>query len=403
MVISSRPRPGARGGTISGGPISPTVGLVILCITETVSWGLLYYSLPAAMDPISDATGWPRSLITAGFSGGMLVAAFAGVPTGRLLDRFGPGVTMTAGSVIGALGLVVIATAPNLIVFGLGWLVTGVAKSLVLYQAAFAAVTQWYGERRVRPLTILTLAGGFASTIFAPLVAFLITQFGWRHAYLILAAGMFVITTPLHAWLLRLPWGARDGQSHRIDEDHVHRVSRSARFRVLQGVMTLTTLGMFAVTLNLVPVLTGHGASYRLAAAGLGLVGVGQVAGRLGYALVPARHGPGIRLAVVGGAAAVVLLVLAMLPGPLWLLLSLGIVAGMARGCHTLVQATAVSDRWGTLNFPTINGIFSVPLLAASALAPVAGSALGGAVGYPAMTAIMGAVVGIASIAALRT
>ncbi|HEY9291912.1 MAG TPA: MFS transporter [Microlunatus sp.] len=402
-MISPRRRRSSSGPTITAAPISPTAGLVILCITETVSWGLLYYSLPAAMDPISASTGWPRSLITAGFSAGMLVAAIAGIPTGRLLDRFGPGITMTAGSVIGSLGLVIVAVAPNLMVFALGWLVTGTAKSLVLYQAAFAAVTQWYGERRVRPLTVLTLAGGFASTIFAPLVAFLVTHVGWRQSYLIMAAGMFVITVPLHALLLRLPWSARDPKSGRIDENHVRRVTRSARFRVLQGVMTMTTLGMFAVTLNLVPVLTGHGASYQLAAAGLGLVGVGQVAGRLGYALVPARHGPGVRLAAVGGAAAVILLVLAALPGPLWLLLGLGIVAGMARGCHTLVQATAVSDRWGTINFPTINGIFSAPLLAASALAPVAGSAIGGAIGYPAMTAVMGGLVGLASIVAIRT
>ena len=41
----------------------------------------------------------------------------------------------------------------------------------VFYPPAFAALTGWYGPDRVRALTALTLAAGFASTIFAPLTA----------------------------------------------------------------------------------------------------------------------------------------------------------------------------------------------------------------------------------------
>ena len=49
------------------------------------------------------------------------------------------------------------------------------------YQAAFAALTRWYGPRRVRALTTLTLAGGLASTVFAPITAALAAAVGWRH------------------------------------------------------------------------------------------------------------------------------------------------------------------------------------------------------------------------------
>lgn len=376
---------------------------MILCITETVSWGLLYYSLPTALLPISSATGWSQTLITGTFSAGMLLAAVAGIPAGRVLDRYGPGVTMTAGSILGSVGLATIAVAPGITVFALGWLIAGLAKSMVLYQAAFAAITLWYGERRVRPLTILTLAGGFASTIFAPLVAEAITRWGWRTSYLIMAAVLLVITTPLHAILLRLPWAGRTADGAAPDAEQIRRVTRSGRFRLLQVVLTVSTLGMFAVTLNLVPLLTERGASYQTAAFGLGLIGVGQVAGRLGFAFIPRRWGPAGRLVIISAAAAVVLLAFALLPGPLWLLLGVGIVAGMARGCQTLIQATAVADRWGTRGFGTINGVFSAPLLAASALAPAVGTGLGDAIGFGATAALMAVLVGAAAIAGSRT
>ena len=151
------------------------------------------------------------------------------------------------------------------------------------------------------------------------------------------------------------------------------------------------------------PLLTERGASYRTAAIGLGLIGVGQVAGRLGFVFIPKRWGPTGRLVIIIGAAAAALLALALLPGPLWLLLAFGIVIGMARGCHTLVQATAVADRWGTRRFGTINGVFSAPLLVASALAPTVGTALGGAIGFGATATAMAALVGAAALLGSRT
>jgi MFS family permease len=382
---------------------TPAFGLVILCITETVSWGLLYYSLPTASQPISVATGWSPSLISAGFSAGLITSAIAGIPAGRLLDARGPGLTMTIGSVLGGLGLVCVAIAPNLIVFCLAWLIVGLAGSMVLYQTAFSVITHWYQERRVRPLTIVTLAGGLASTIFAPLVAFLVTELGWRQAYLVLALILVVVTVPLHALLFGVPWHGHGGRPKAVDREHVRRVTRSGRFVILQAAMAVMALGVFAVTINLVPLLIEHGASYQVAAVGLGILGVGQVAGRIGFVFIPRRLGPGSQLLIIGSAAALTLVGLGYLPGPVSLLIGVGFVAGMARGCKTLLQATAVADRWGTTSFGTINGVFAAPVTAATAVAPVVGAGLGGVLGYPLMSGLMAALVAVAAVAGWRT
>ncbi len=156
--------------------------LAVLCVTEITSWGVLYYALPVLALAIAGDTGWPVAAVTGAFSAGLVVSALAGIPLGRLLDRIGPRPVMTAGSLLAVPAVVVIATAATYPVFVAGWLLAGVAMSGTLYPPAFAALTRWWGPRRLQALTGLTLLAGLASTVFAPLTAALLGGLGWRGA-----------------------------------------------------------------------------------------------------------------------------------------------------------------------------------------------------------------------------
>ena len=145
--------------------------LAALCVTEIVSYGVIYYAFPVLAGQIVAGTGWSRAAVTAAYSAGNLAGALAGVPAGRLLQRYGPRPVMTAGSVLGALSVAGIAVASSYGWFLAAWLAAGVASAGLFYPPAFAALTGWYGPRRVQALTTLTLAAGFASTIFAPLTS----------------------------------------------------------------------------------------------------------------------------------------------------------------------------------------------------------------------------------------
>ena len=65
--------------------------------------------------------------------------------------------------------------------------------------------------------------------------------------------------------------------------------------------------------------------------------------------------------------------------------------AGAARGIFTLLQATAVTDRWGTAYYGRLNGVLSAPSTLATALAPWAGAALAVPLGgYPGCSCCCG-------------
>ncbi len=86
----------------------------------------------------------------------------------------------------------------------------------------------------------------------------------------------------------------------------------------------------------------------------------------------------------------------------MWLLILVAILVGAIRGAHTLVQASAVADRWGVHNYGSINGVFAAPITVLTALAPALGPLIANSVGsYAGMAALM-AGVALAALALSR-
>ena len=368
-----------------------------LCVTETTSWGILYYAFPVLAGRISADTGWSLTRLTAAFSLGLVVSAVLGIGVGRWLDRHGPRWLMSAGSVLAALSLAGVALAPSYGWFVAAWAVAGIAMSAVLYPPAFAALTRWYGERRVHALTVLTLAAGLASTIFAPITAGLASQLSWRHTYLVLAVLLAVVTVPGHLLGLRLAWPPPT-PSPVSASSAPRRVVRSRAFLTLVVSFGLTSCAAYVVVVNLVPLLGERGFGPGTAAIVLGIGGVGQVLGRLGYAPLAHRLGVRARTGVVLATVAVTTGLLGVLT---WLpaLVAVAVLAGMVRGIVTLLQATAVTDRWGSQHYGTLSGILAAPLTFTTAVAPFLGAALAALLGgYATMLMVM-ATVGLAAAA----
>lgn len=385
----------------------------MLCVTQIVSWGVLYYAFPVLAPAITTSTGWPPGTVTAVFSAGLVTAALAGVPVGWLLDRLGPRPVMTAGSLLAVPAVVAAATARTPGGFAAAWVVAGVAMAAVLYPPAFAALTRWWGPRRVTALTTLTLVAGLSSTVFAPLTAALAARMDWRQTYLVLAVLLAAVTIPAHALGLRGRWPPPPGtRPHTVAASPPQlrrtpwpwRTARSRAFVLLAVAMGLASFAAFAVVVNLVPLLTGRGLSTNTAAWALGLGGVGQVCGRLGYGRLTAATSVRTRTVLVLGAGAATIALLAVLPGPAALLLAVAVLVGALRGMLTLVQATAVSDRWGATHYGTLNGLLSAPVQVAIAIAPWAGTALATTLGgYPAAFGIFAAAGGLAAVLATAT
>ncbi|MFD3746592.1 MFS transporter [Nocardia sp. NPDC058633] len=378
--------------------------LVVLCVTEITSWGILFYAFPVLLGSIATDTGWSATALTGVFSAGHLLTAFTGILVGRRLDRHGPRVVMTAGSVLAVAALIVVATAQSLLGFLLGWALVGVAMGAVLYPPAFAALTRWYGPDRVRALTVLTLAGGLASTVFAPLTAVLVSWLDWRATYLVLAVILAVVTVPGHWFGLRLPWPDHlEPQTEHLYLGDPSTIPRSRPFLALAFALSVTGFASFAVVVTLVPLMTERGISTTTAAIALGLGGVGQVVSRIGYSAFAARTSVRTRTAVILVAIAATTMLLGIFTTAAALTIA-AVLSGMARGVFTLLQATAITDRWGSTHYGQLTGLLSAPMTITVASAPFAATALAsGLGGYPATFLILGIAAAAASVLSLTT
>jgi MFS family permease len=70
-----------------------------LATTETISWGILYYAFAAFLVPMQQELGWSTAALTGAYSLALLVSGLAAVPVGRWVDRHGPRLLMTLGSI----------------------------------------------------------------------------------------------------------------------------------------------------------------------------------------------------------------------------------------------------------------------------------------------------------------
>ncbi|WSB94120.1 MFS transporter [Streptomyces cellulosae] len=367
----------ARGAATGTGERSrPHAVLPALCVTQIVSWGILYYAFPVLNPQITAATGWPVQVTTAAFSLALAVSALAGIRVGRILDRRGPRAVMTIGSTLGVISLTTVSAAPDLAVFTAGWMLAGLAMAATFYQPAFAALTRWWAPDHVRALTVVTLAGGLASTVFAPLTAPLADHLSWRHTYLVLAGVLAAVTIPVHALALGAPWPHAPAAAATRAGEAAAEIGRSRPFVLLAAAFTLSAFAMYAVVVALVPLLLERGYTAGQAAWVLGIGGAGQTLGRTLYAALARRTTATARTTILIALGGLSTAAFAVVPGPYALLIAVSVAAGMVRGNLTLLQATAVTDRWGATHYGRLSGLLAAPATTAAALAPFAGAAL---------------------------
>ena len=391
-----------------------------LAVTETVSWGVLYYAFAVFLVPMQDELGWSRAAVTGAYSLGLLVSGLAAPLVGHWLDRHGPRGLMTIGSTAGTALLLVWASVENLLAFYLVWVGLGLSMAATLYEPAFAVLAKWFERGRARALLLVTLAGGLASTIFLPLSAWLVEAQGWRGALLALAAVLALLTILPHALVLRrrpedlglLPDGLRPADPPRREtvrapnapSDEPRSVSVGAAlkgpaFWLLAGALSLGTLSQAAMYVHLIPYLAEAGYGLGSAATLTGLIGASQVLGRVVLTFLEDRLPRDAMMAGIFALQAAALVVLIGSQSPLGVLMFV-LPFGAASGAVTISRALAVADFYGPAHYASIGGVVGMFVTGARTLAPVGAGAMSSALGgYAPVVWTLAAGSALASIA----
>ncbi|MBV8718331.1 MAG: MFS transporter [Chloroflexi bacterium] len=350
-----------------------------LGVTETISWGVLYYAFTVYLAPMERELGWSRGAMTGAFSLASLLGGVAAIPVGRWLDRHGPRLLMTVGSVIATCLVLAWANTSSLPMLYAVWAAIGLTMSATLYDPAFATANRWFDRHRVQALTVITLMAGFASTIFIPLAGALVQQQGWRQSLITLAIILGVGTIPAHALLLRK---GPERTTSAAGTTNVSEAIRSKEFWWLTTAFWLTSLTTVAIGVHLLPYLQDRGYDATFAATLTGSIGAMQVLARLALTPFGNRISPrtlGIGILALQPISIAILLVIKSTPGVLVFVA----LFGAQRGLATLVRPALIADLYGVARYASIAGVLQFALSLAQAAAPFgAGAAYDGLHSY---------------------
>lgn len=360
--------------------------VAVLALTETLSWGILYYTFSVFITAMESDLHASRTEVTGAFSLALLVMGIMAFPVGTWIDQHGARFLMTTGSILASLLLVAWSQVTDVRTLYFIWFGIGVCGACVLYEPAFAVVTAWFRVYRARALALITFAAGLASTIFVPLSTALLNAVGWRSAVLLLALLLAGVTIPLHCLVIRrrpadlglMP----DGETMRLQQTTHHPASktlaealRTPFFWVLTGVFALASLASAAIRVHFIPFLTTSGLDSASAALASGSIGIMQVIGRLIFAPLELRLSIRSLLLVilVTQVASIGMLILGTAP---LLVGGFVITFGTSYGAITLARVTALSSEFGATHYGRISSIMTLFLTVSTTAAPVGASVL---------------------------
>ena len=347
-----------------------------LGVTQILAWGMSFYLLTVLGEPISSDTGWPLTLVVAGFSAALLMSGLTSPLTGRLIARHGGRLVLAGGAVLMAAGLAAIGLAPVLPAFLAGWLVIGVAMSASLYDPAFSTLGRIYGVTARRPITTLTLYGGFASTVCWPLSAWLVDSVGWRGTCLTYAAIQLCVSLPL--LLLGLPGESRQARQEGAEAAGATAalvLSRRDRamFMLMATALMLVGMMMTILSVHLIALLQAREVGLAAAVSMGMLVGPAQVGGRIVEMAFGKRYHPIWTLVTASLLIAAGVLVLYLgfrVPAAALVLY------GAGNGIWTIARGALPLALFGARDYPIVMGRLARPALVAQAVAPSVGALL---------------------------
>jgi predicted MFS family arabinose efflux permease len=342
-----------------------------LSATQIVSWGSLIYAFTLFVEPMSREFGWSKAALSAAYSLGLVASGLGAVPVGHLIDRGYGRFVLTGGSLAAALLLALWSQVSGYPAFIAVWIGIGFAMSATLYEPGFAVLTRILGPLARRGVTVMTLVGGFASTVFLPLTHGLIDAFGWRGALLGLA-GLNAACALVH---FTVAPAERDrsqqaGGTEPDWPDGARRVLREPAFWGFVAVVVLHSALLSGFIVHLIPILVERGFTLDSAVAAFALFGPAQVGARLLMAATERRlslRAVGIAITVL--LAAAFLLLPAAPPGSV-LIAAFCMLFGAANGTMTLLRAVLPPELFGRADYGVVQGMIAMPATFARAAGP---------------------------------
>lgn len=354
-----------------------------LGIGQICSWGSLYYSFPLIAEAMSAELGWSKPSLYGAATLGLLATALASYPAGVAIDRGHGRWVMGLGSFLAGMLLLLWSQLSSLGLFYFVVISIGALQAATLYESAFAVIARRMGPTHARSgITSLTLWGGFATTVFIPLVQWLLNQWGWREALIALAAINAIICAGAYLLFIRPEHDVIADKKldkvaqNKLNSQALRHTLRRPVFWAVLAAMTAYAVVFSAFTFHMYPLFLERGLTTTAVVQTIALIGPSQVLARIALSIFASS----VPIRIIGSVVTLIFpllfatLVILRLDFYTAALICIGF--GVINGTFTIVRGTVVPEMISRRAYGTINGVIAIPVCLAKAAAPLGAAAL---------------------------
>ena len=374
----------------------PRGRIAVLGVITIAVYGAWFYSFGVLLDPIVEDTGWSETAVAAVFSTSSLVAGLGALAGGWVLDRWGSRLVFAVAGVVGGGALALAAGATTAATFALaGAIGGGVLAALGFYHVTQTVAVRVSPGSEDRAIAVLTIWGAFASVVYIPASAWLVTRFDWRVTLLTLAVTTAVALLVGAATIDTRPRGDVSRSPMFRDIGRSLRTGPARRFLISQG---LAGIGVGTILVYQVPAMTAAGLALGAASFWAGFRGFAQLGGRLPLMPIVRRFGVANSIRIAYVAIAVGSIALAF-SGNQWLAATYAVAAGFGIGAVSPLIGMHSKNVYGEASLGTAMGLVSLVFHVANAVGPVAAATVSDATGSRAIpVAVSGGIMVVAAL-----
>jgi len=239
-----------------------------------------FFSFTIFFTTLAKELGYGRGVMGLAITIGTLAAAAAAPIVGRLTDRRGSRRVILIGVPALAVLLCEMPTlCKSLIGLYFGFALVGILVAFY-YVPLPRVIASWFDARRGLALGFVMAGTGAGSAIMSPIIASVTASAGWQTSYLVLAAGVAVISLPCALLFVHDPAGSVAGPATRDLQGEKPHITR--QLLILALAYFFIGLSLDGMVINFFPMVTGRGISGAEAASLFSVASIAMFVGRIG-------------------------------------------------------------------------------------------------------------------------